>query len=99
MPQAANGIAAQAPSMSFEKSGETQMQVMLPNPYPQALQGPYAKFYRQGENQISVNMPVESSSFEHEVRNNKGMSLEQYYLNVPTNINDNSEINKLKVQE
>ena len=44
-------------------------------------------------------MPAETSSFENEIHNSKGMSLEQYYLNVPVNINDNSEINKMKVQE
>ena len=44
------------------------MQVTLPNPYPQALMGPYAQHYmRQGENQILVNMPAETSSFENEV--------------------------------
>ena len=44
-------------------------------------------------------MPAETRSFENEIHNSKGMSLEQYYLNVPVNINDNSEINKMKVQE
>lgn len=95
MPNAFYGLAGGRRKESFEKSGEKQMQLIIPQSFTSLTID--RQIVRQGEDQICYHMP-ETSSFANAVSEPK--EHKQIYFNVPVNNNDNSEmIDSVKVQE